>query len=212
MTHTKQHLIAFEELVRSLFEDGKINAPVHLSGGNEDDLIEIFRSISPNDYVLSTHRNHYHYLLHTGDESGLLNEILGKPEGVCKGRSRSMHTINRKRNFFSSGIVAGLVAIACGIGVALQEHGDDRHVWCFIGDGATDEGHFWEALRYVNGKSLPVTFVIEDNDRSVSTNKERRWGLWDNLCRLLRDFNVDVWYYDYTPTYPHVGSGKWVTM
>lgn len=184
---TKQELIDFEAKVAQLWESGKINAPMHLSGGNEDQLIEIFKEIKPHDYVFSTHRNHYHALLHGVPADALLAEILGQPGSWCGGRARSMGFIDRSRNFYSSAIVGGCCAVAVGVAWALQrqkredplgadEHAQQRHVWCFVGDGAVDGGHFWEALQYAEGQNLPITFVVEDNNRATCTNLAQRMG------------------------------------
>ena len=81
----------------------------------------------------------------------------------------------------------------------------EPRVWCFLGDGAEDEGHYYEAARYAAGHDLPVTFVIEDNDRSVDTDKITRrggdaGGMTAFLCSHVRRYN-------YTATFPHAGSG-----
>ena len=123
---TKEQLIKFEEEIAQPFKEKKIRVPVHLSGsvdgGYEDSLIDLFRQIKDEDYVFSTHRNHYHYLLKTGDFDGLRDEILGKLGGVCEGKSGSMHTISVPHNFYSSAIVAGCAAIAVGVAWALKEN------------------------------------------------------------------------------------------
>jgi pyruvate dehydrogenase E1 component alpha subunit len=72
-----QELKTFETRIAELFKDKKIRCPIHLSSGNEEQLIHIFNSILSRDYVFSTHRNHLHYLLHTGDKEGLEKKILG---------------------------------------------------------------------------------------------------------------------------------------
>lgn len=203
----KRELIAFEKKVANLFNSGKIKVPVHLSGGNEDELINIFKKIRRDDYVFSTHRNHYHYLLHTNDKKGLMDEILGRNTGVCLGRSGSMHTCNPRFNFFSSAIVGGNLCMAVGVAFALKLQRSDKHVWCFIGDGAVDTGNFHEAYRFAVGDDLPITFVVEDNNRSVETTVHERWGKFDNLMNTLQECNKII-YYKYTPTYPHVGTGK----
>ena len=192
---TKEELIQFEKRIVGLFEHGKIPYPVHLSGGNEEQLIEIFREVKTGDYIFSNHRSHYHYLLAGGSPDILEQKIL---EG------NSMHVFDRELNFFSSAIVAGCCGIAVGTAIALRRKKSKNHVWCFVGDGSEDEGHFYEAVRYVDGHDLPCTFVIEDNDRSVETPKIERYGNssieWPKCVRR----------YDYKPTYPHVGSGSWV--
>jgi len=203
----KRQLIAFEARVADSWNKGEIRVPVHLSGGNENALIQIFDTINKEDYVFSTHRNHYHYLLKTGNAEGLLAEIMGRSEGICRGKSGSMHTIDCANRFYSSAIVAGCVAIAAGVGFAIKRRGGSEKVYCFVGDGATDEGWFWEAVRYVDGYGLPVRYFVEDNNRSVCTMKKERWGDEMVIPRSL-GFYPCISYYRYTCKYPHVGTGK----
>ena len=194
----KQELIDFESRIGALYEDGKLLYPIHLSGGNEDQLIEIFKEIKQGDYVFSTHRNHYHYLLAGGDPDKLERRIMN---------GKSMYAFNKDVNFLSSAIVGGCSTIAAGTALALQRNKRDNSVWCFIGDGGEDQGHFYEAVRYVDGHNLPCTFIIEDNDMSVETPKRERYGVsseiqWPKCVRR----------YHYKHTYPHIGTGKWITL
>jgi len=189
----KTELIAFEKRIADRYDNGELPYLVHLSGGNEDQLIEIFEDINRGDYVFSTHRNHYHALLH-----GIAPETL--EARILSGKS--MFVFDRARNFFSSSIVAATPAIAAGVAWALKRKGSAKKVWCFIGDGAEDEGHFYEAVRYVDGWDLPCTFIIEDNDRNVVASKRERRGTVANLS-----WPLCVSRYYYTPTYPHGGTG-----
>lgn len=223
---TKQDLIDFVNKEVALWEAGKIKAPIHACSGNEDQLIEIFKEIKPNDYVLSTHRNTYHALLHGVDPDKLMAEIMGDIAGTCSGRARSMGFIDTSRNFYSSAIVGGMCGIGVGIAWALKQEQDnfkndplnidefavkppERHVWCFVGDGVIDGGHFWEALNYTEGFDLPITFVCEDNNRATCTETKDRCGSNLGLREIIKGHPNVRWYY-YTPTYPHVGSGKYV--
>lgn len=214
---TPETLRAFVTEEAKQWEAGKIKAPCHFCGGNEEQLIDIFREIKRHDYVFSGHRNSYHALLHGVDPNDLMCEICGGEEAYCKGRARSMGFIHHKHKFYSSAIVGGCVNIAVGVAVALKQQwtidplspdevSSQRRVWAFIGDGAVDGGHFWEALQYAQGWDLPLTFVIEDNDRSTCTSKKARNGLKEMII-LGAD---KVKHYNYTPTYPHVGTGKYI--
>lgn len=202
----KQLLIDFEANLIKLFEEGKINCPLHLCGGNEAQLIKIFEQIKEKDYVFSTHRSHYHYLLKGGDSKRLLNEILGLSTGICKGQGRSMHIYDRENNFFTSAIVGGCCAIACGVALALKKKQSEAKVWCFIGDGAEDSGHFIEAVRFGNARQLPLVFIIEDNDLSIDSSKKERWHNYSPIeaRNIIR--------YSYKRRYPHVGIGKFVSF
>lgn len=202
----KEKLIEFESKLAYMFENGMIRCPLHLCGGNEDNLLSLFEFINKEDYVISTHRLHYHYLLKGGDPDGLVNEILGKSNGVCNGKARSMNICDESINFYSTAIVGGGCAIACGIGLGIKKSGIRKHVFCFIGDGAEDQGHFIESQRFALARNLPVTFIIEDNDYSTDSSKKDRWLhhtpiVGDNIIR-----------YNYTRRYPHVGIGKHITF
>ena len=193
-----QKLIAFEKEIAELFKAGEIHCPVHLSGGNESQLIEIFKHIYSRDYIFSTHRNHFHYLLHTGDFDGLRQRILA---------GDSMHTCSPEHHFYSSSIVAGCVAIAAGVALALKMKGSPQKVYCFVGDAATDMGWFQEALKYASTMDLPIKYVIENNDRSVCTSTEQRWGKKVNFVAADK-----VIVYNYKCEWPHCGCGEWVTF
>lgn len=200
---TKEELIHFEDAVRVLWEQGKINKPIHFSGGNEDELIKIFKLVQRKDYVFSTWRSHYHYLLHGGRADELLDKIV-------LSRGGSMHITNPKLRFYSSATVGATASIACGVALGLKLAGKKEHVWCFVGDGATDQGWFWEAQRYASGWDLPVTFVVENNNRSVETDLRSRWGEYQSEWKMLTSDKIR--YYRYEPTYPHVGTGKHITF
>ena len=196
MVFLKKDLIAFETDIHILWRTGKIRCPHHFCGGNEDILIKYFdEHVRPNDWVFSTHRNAYHWLLKTGDAEYLFDQIVMK--------NNSMHIIDLKRRFISTAIVGGGCGPAVGVARAIKEAGDnDERVHCFVGDGAVDQGWFWEAIRYAVGWELPIVFIIEDNNRSVETDKNTRWGKMINI-----DGWPHVYRYQYTPTYPHVGDG-----
>jgi pyruvate dehydrogenase E1 component alpha subunit len=190
MNHiTKQGLIEFENEIINLYKDCKLPFLFHLSGGNEDQLIKIFKDIKDGDYVISNHRNHYHALL-----AGIPPEEL--KQKIIDGRS--MFIYDRKRNFFTSAIIGGTPAIAAGIALALKRKGSSQKVWCFVGDGTEDSGHLFEAARYVSGFELPCKFIVEDNNRSVCTPKNERWGMASHPI-----MPSSVMRYEYDITYPH---------
>jgi len=192
---TKEDLITFEEDVKKYYEDAKIIAPVHLSKGNEKELIEIFQYVHPGDWVFSSWRNHYHALLHGVNSKHLLKDIID-------GRSMCINSIDPK--FYSSSIVAGIIPIAVGAANALKMKKSERRVWCFIGDMTFETGIFYEAYKYVNNFDLPLQFVVEDNNLSTNTPTDETWG------GIKRDIPEDVIYYSYERGYPHHGTGNWV--
>ena len=209
MMLTKKELVQFEKHVAKLFEEGKINCPVHLSGGNEDELITIFAGIKPEDWVFTHHRNHYHYLLKGGSPEALLRELMGSENGCSRGMGRSMHYIDCNINFFATGIVAGQVAPSCGVALAMKHRyppSTRPNVWCFLGDGAEDSGHFYEAVRFALGRDLPLMFIIEDNNLAIESTKEDRWKKPTPIIA------TNIIRYNYKRKVPHVGVGKHVSF
>jgi len=112
-----------------------------------------------------------------------------------------MFVFNRKLNFLSSSILAGTCGIAAGIALSLKIKNSDKKVWCFIGDGAEDEGHFYEAVKFIESMKLPCFFIIEDNNRSVESSKK------DRNSTYIMNWPKCVIRYEYKPTYPHAGNG-----
>jgi len=201
----KQYLIDFESEVKEIYERGDIKAPVHLSGGNEEQLIKIFEDVNKDDWVFSSWRNHYHALLHGIPRDTLMDLIV-------RGRSMSIHS--KEPKFYSSSIVGGSISISLGAAKALKMKQDDtlnknyyrdnkRKVWCFIGDMSFETGIFYEVHKYAKNFNLPLQFVVEDNNMSTNTPTDETWG-------RKRDRPSDVIYYQYERGFPHHGTGNWV--
>lgn len=190
-----EELKNFEKEIEKLWEEGKIFSPVHFCGGNEEQLIEIFKDIKEEDWVFSTHRAHYHFLLKRADREWLKNEILN---------NRSIHLNSQKLKIFTSAIVGGILPIALGVALAIKMKKGKEKVWCFIGDMAAETGVFHECTKYACRNDLPITFVVEDNGLSVDTPTQKSWG----ECNA--DVNSKIVRYKYTRVYPHYGCGRWI--
>ena len=194
MKITKKDLVNFEKSVADHWEAGDLPYLIHLSGGNEDFLIEHFEEeVKDGDWIFSTHRNHHHALLVGIPQSELMGHILS---------GNSMFMFDSNRHFFTSSILAGTCAIAAGVAYSLKESGSDNWVYCFLGDGAEEQGHFYEAVMWVEAQDLPCMFIIEDNDRQVDTSFEER-----NPNKFKFEMPSCVIRNKYTPTYPHAGNG-----
>tara|TARA_Y100000310_G_scaffold328372_1_gene396410 strand:- start:2027 stop:2596 length:570 start_codon:yes stop_codon:yes gene_type:complete len=182
----KTDLINFEQEMAELFNAGQIRAPIHLSRGNEDALMDIFRDIKPEDWVFSTHRSHYHALL-----KGVPPELVQRE--ILAGRSICLNF--PEYNFYSSAIVGGSLPQAVGVAMT------GKDVWAFVGDMGSQTGIFSECLRFSDRNALPINFVIEDNGFSVMTPTSEVWSA----------IGKDVWafaHYKYKNTYGHQGAGK----
>jgi pyruvate dehydrogenase E1 component alpha subunit len=191
---SKKDLLDFEEEVKIRYERAEIKAPVHLSKGNEEQLIEIFQYVDKDDWVFSTWRNHYHSLLHGISRDVLMNQVI-------RGRSMSIHSNEPK--FYTSSIVGGIIPIALGVAKSIKIKKEKNKVWCFIGDMTFETGIFYEAHKYANNHDLPLQFVVEDNNLSTNTPTVQTWS-------GKRNVPDDVIYYQYERGFPHHGTGNWV--
>lgn len=193
---TPADLLAFEADIAAEFNAGKIKAPVHLAGGNEQQLIDIFRNIGPNDWCLTSWRSHYHCLLKGVPPAELKAAIMdGRSIALCFPEHRIL----------SSAIVGGICPIATGLGWAIKERRGKERVHAFVGDMTARTGIYHECARYCEGHALPVTFYTEDNGLSVCTGTLDAWG---NLVSYQG--GCEERSYSYQMTRPHVGTGKWV--
>ena len=190
----EEELIHFENKIVESWDAGKIRGPVHLSGGNEKPLIEIFKRILENDWVFSTWRSHYHALLKGVSPDWLETEIL---EG------RSITIVNKDEKFYSSAIVGGILPIAVGVAMSNKMKGIDETVWCFVGDMTFETGTFMENYKYAKNFDLPINFVVEDNGVSTNTPTINTWNKKTEIPN-------DVIWYEYEKQWPHYGTGKWV--
>lgn len=197
---TTDDLIAFEDRVRLAFEAGIVRGPVHLSGGNEAQLIEVFKDVRREDWVFSTWRNHYHALLHGVPHEELFDAILA-------GKSLSFNSA--KHRFYTSAIVGGILPIAVGVAAAIKRRGGTERVWCFVGDMCAASGAFHDAIQYASQHchDLPIRFVIEDNGMSTETPTRQSWGgnFYDNYHGYCSPHVIE---YEYHRTVPHYGSGN----
>jgi len=206
---TKEELIAFEEEVEQLFLAKKIRAPIHLSNGNENVLIEFFKKYyNKGDWIFSNWRNHYHILLAGADPAWVKQEIL-------KGHSMSMSCKDPK--FIASSIVGGLLGQAVGAAYGLKEAKSTEKVICFLGDMTAETGAFHEARKYATNFNLPILFVIEDNGVSVGTPTNQTWGFVkpdfnDKEPLLCKMDNHTYWYQYKNNKWPHVGIPEFVTF
>lgn len=196
LNYTKQDLINFEEFIAANYNSGKIRGPVHFSNGNEDQLIEIFKRVSTDDWVFSTWRSHYHALLKGIDGEWIV-------ENIMQGRSISLCNLTEK--FYSSAIVGGTLPIAMGVAMSLKMSKSENKVWVFIGDMCYNMGVFDEIYRYSQNHKLPIIFVVEDNNLSTYTPTNEVW-------LQKKEVLSDVIYYDYNSKYPHYGTGKFITF
>ena len=203
----EQDLIDFEEDIACIYEQGIIRAPIHLRSGNESQLVDIFKNINTEDYVFSTWASHLHCLL-----KGVPKEQV--KEAILQGRSITLNF--PEYNLYSSAIVGGTPSIAVGTAYAIKKEKKKGRVYCFLGDMGFHTGIAYESIKYAVGHRLPITFVIEDNGKSVGTPTLNAWHIdthtiYELMCKMAHGSqDVKIEYYRYESKYPHAGTGNFV--
>jgi len=155
-----------EEKIANILQNSNVEivCPCHLYTGQEAIATGVCSELGKNDYVFSTHRSHGHYIAKGGDIKSLFAEIYGKATGCSRGKGGSMHIASPSIGLpGSSAIVAGTISLAVGAALSFSIQKNNNVAIAFFGDGAIDEGVFYEALNFASLKSLPVIFVCENN-------------------------------------------------
>ena len=164
MYQTMLRIRLFEEKVGNLIQQNEIVCPCHLYIGQEAVATGVCNALRKDDYVFSSHRSHGHYVAKGGNLNALMAELYGKVTGCSKGRGGSMHLSFPAVGFIgSSAIVAGSISPAVGAALAFSIQKTDNVSVVFFGDGATNEGVWYESLNFAALKKLPIVFVCENN-------------------------------------------------
>ncbi len=185
------HLIRrFDETVDELFAAGKLHGTTHLYIGEEAVATGIIGEMSPDDAITSTHRGHGHNIALGGDIRAMMAELLGREPGYGHGRGGSMHIADQAQgNLGANGIVAGGVPIAVGAALGFHLQNAPRVVVAFLGDGALNEGGFHEAANLAAIWSLPVVFVVENNQYGMSGSVRDMFRL-DHLADRAQAYGI----------------------
>ncbi len=179
---TLEHIYRKMVLIRQVelgiarrYNEGSMRCPTHLSVGQEVTPAVISAFTNENDYAVSTHRSHAHYLAKGGNLLAMLAEIYGLEQGCSKGRGGSMHLADKSVRFMgSSAIVGNSIPVGTGLGMAAKLEGSDSISLVYLGDAAVEEGAFYESANFAAVAQLPVLYVCENNGFSVYTGFEER--------------------------------------
>jgi TPP-dependent pyruvate/acetoin dehydrogenase alpha subunit len=163
----------FESQVQRLAAAGEVAGFPHLSTGQEAVAVGVCAHLSREDVLFTSHRGHGHVLAKGSDLQATLAEILGRQDGLCRGRGGSMHLVDVANGVLgATGVVAGNLALAAGAAWAAQAQGKHNISVVFFGDGATGAGAFHETLNLAGLWRLPVLFVCENNGYAEFTSRE----------------------------------------
>jgi pyruvate dehydrogenase E1 component alpha subunit len=160
----------FEEAAGQLAEAAKLPGFLHLYVGQEAVAAGVCATLSDGDQITSTHRGHGHLVAKGGQFNEMMAELMGKATGYCKGRGGSMHISNLDVGMLgANGIVGAGVPISAGAALSARMSGTDRVSVTFFGDGAINQGAFYEACNLAAVWSLPLILICENNLYSEMT-------------------------------------------
>ena len=170
----------FEERCAEAYAIGKIGGFCHLYIGQEAVSSGTMSVLRPDDYVITTYRDHGQALARGITPRAVMAELFGRVDGCAKGKGGSMHMFDKAANFLGGhGIVGGHVPLATGVAYAIKYRGGDQVIVCFMGESVVNTGAFHEALNMAALWKLPAVFIIENNRYGMGTALERASAIHD---------------------------------
>jgi len=170
----------FEERCAEAYALGKIGGFCHLYIGQEAVSTGSLSVLRPDDYVITTYRDHGQALARGMHPRNVMAELFGRIDGVARGKGGSMHMFDKSLNFLGGhGIVGAHVPLATGVGFAIKYRGGDQVCICYMGESVVNTGAFHEALNMAGLWKLPVVYIIENNRYGMGTALERASAIHD---------------------------------
>ncbi|MBU0678990.1 MAG: thiamine pyrophosphate-dependent dehydrogenase E1 component subunit alpha [Verrucomicrobia bacterium] len=183
-----------ERLVIEYLEKN-IRSFVHFYIGQEAIAVGVCMNLTKKDYAFGTHRCHGHYLAKGGDLKAMVAELYGKATGCSGGRGGSMHLIDKSVGYMGSiSILASVAPIAVGSAFALKEVGNGNVAVVFVGDGAADEGGFYESINLAALMKVPVLFVVENNLYAGMSDEAARHPKKYDLEKIVIGLGAEYYY------------------
>ncbi len=180
----------FEELVGVAYTKRKFSGFCHLHIGQEAVAVGVKLATRPTDYMITGYRSHTQAISKGISGGAVMAELFGKVDGCCRGKGGSMHMFDAEKRFFGGhGIVGGQVPIAAGIGFAIRYRERDDICVCYLGDAASNQGAFHEALNMAATWELPVLYIIENNRYGMGTDIRRTTSV-DHLWKRALAYDM----------------------
>ncbi len=184
-----------EEEIAKRYKFGKMRCPTHLSIGQEGVPAALSLIMRKKDFAVSSHRAHAHYLAKGGSLKKMIAEIYGKETGCSRGKGGSMHLIDLESNFMgSTAIVGNTIPIGVGLGLSSIVRNKNQFSFIFFGDGAVEEGVFYESVNFAIVKKLPVIFICENNFYSVYSPLKVRQPKKRNIHNMVASLGIKSFY------------------
>lgn len=185
-----------ERLVKE-YLDKNIRSFVHFYIGQEAIAVGVCMNLATKDYAFGTHRCHGHYLAKGGDLKAMIAELYGKAMGCSGGRGGSMHLIDKSVGYMGSvSILASVAPIAVGSAFALKKAGNGNLAVVFVGDGAADEGGFYESLNLAALMKVPIIFILENNLYAGMSDAEARHPKFYDRQSIVRGLGAEYYKVD----------------
>lgn len=187
-----------EEAIREHYGEDEMKTPMHMSIGEEGIVAGVVTALGKDAKVLGSYRSHALYLAKTGETRAFFAELYGKATGVARGKAGSMHLSSPEHGHLGASAVVGST-IPLGLGVAYAELKKPRPVMTavFFGDGAVDEGVFWESLNIGSLWNLPLLYICEDNSLAIHVGAKERHSYKD-LGAIVKKFGWNTFYSEST--------------
>lgn len=180
-----------EETLAERYKQQEMRTPAHFGSGQEAVAVGVCHALRTNDVVFTHHRSHNHFLAKGGTTYELAAELYGRADGCSGGRGGSVHLTAPEVGFIASSAILGeMTAVAVGAALAFQMDKSDRVAVTFFGEGAMDEGSFYESINYAAIKKLPVLFVCENNLYATESPLHVRQANGTDLCERVRAFKI----------------------
>lgn len=184
----------FELRLAEVYHTDVIKSPVHLSVGQEAVAVGICDPLEKEDIVSNTYRCHATYIAKGGNLNAMMAELYGKRTGCAGGKAGSMHLVDMQQGVLGASAVVG-TTIPVAVGYALAQKmqaavtGKQNVVVSVFGDGATEEGCFYESINFAALHQLPILFVCENNRLAIHTPLEKRWAT-EKLCERIETYGI----------------------
>jgi pyruvate dehydrogenase E1 component alpha subunit len=182
-----------EETLAERYKQQEMRTPAHFGSGQEAVAVGVCHALRTDDVVYTHHRSHNHFLAKGGSTYELAAELYGRADGCSGGRGGSVHLTAPEVGFIASSAILGeMTAVAVGAALAFQMDKLARVAVTFFGEGAMDEGSFYESANYAAVKKLPVLFVCENNLYATESPLHVRQAAGTDLCERVRSFKIDA--------------------
>ena len=182
----------FEQQALKQYNGGKMGGFLHLYIGQESVAVGTCSLMGDDDHVITAYRDHGHALAVGMGMNECMAELYGKATGCSKGKGGSMHFFAPDKNYWGGhGIVGGQTPLGLGLAYGLKYKGLKGAAMCFLGDGAVNQGCFYESLNMAALFELPVIYIIENNGYSMGTSLERSSVVKDCLAQRGEAFCIE---------------------